>query len=199
LLLLGRALAAQATAGATYHFLPAHSDTVEAVIRQATARMNFVTRPIARSRLRQTNAAYRHLAIDERADSIAISYEGRAPIRAPSSGAATPWRREDGEQFQVWIQRDGDVLRHHFKADDGERLNEFRWSVDGDTLALSVTLTSSRLPEPVRYRLLYLRHRNQESHPHPRPFSAPAPASARESAGAMRKSKEPKRAGDVLR
>ncbi|MGH7466962.1 MAG: hypothetical protein ACRENP_03150 [Longimicrobiales bacterium] len=159
------ALSAQSPTATSYRFLAEHSDTLDVVIRQATARLNFLIRPIARSRLRQTNTAYTYLAIDERADTIAISYEGRAPVRAPANGTVTPWRREDGEPFQIWIQREGELLRHHFKAEDGERLNEFRWSANGDTLWLSVTLTSPRLPEPVRYRLTYLRARNNNLFP----------------------------------
>jgi hypothetical protein len=141
----------------TYVLIPERSDDLNTVINKATARLNFVMRPIARSRLRGTNFAYKDIMIDERPDTIVISYQGRAPVRAPADGAIVPWRREDGEKFQVWMKREGGVLRHHFQADDGERLNEFSWSANQDTMTLSVTLISPRLPEPVRYRLVYLR------------------------------------------
>ena len=140
-----------------YQLLPDQSDDLDQAIRQATARLNFLLRPIARSRLRQTNARYQYIELLERADTIAISYEGRPPIRAPADGSKVDWQREDGEHFQVWMKREHDVLYHHFKADDGERLNEFRWSANGDTLWLAVTLNSPRLPQPVRYRLVYKR------------------------------------------
>src|SRR5262245_57223074 len=142
---------------ATYVLLPEQSDDINAVIKKATARLNFVTRPIARSRLRATNAAYKYLVIDEGPDTIEIAYEGRTPARAPANGSPVPWRREDGEKFEVWMKRSDGVLQHHYQAKDGKRLNAFTWSAGGDTLTLNVTLTSPRLPEPVRYRLVYLR------------------------------------------
>ena len=155
-LLLSLHNAASVQDSAAYTLLPERSDNVEQVINQVTARMNFLMKPIIRSRLRATNAPYKNIVIVERSDSNAISYDGRAPIRAPADGTAVPWRREDGERFQIWIKREGDVLRHHFKANDGERINEFTWTTS-DTLNLNVTLNSPRLPEPVRYKLVYVR------------------------------------------
>src|SRR5262245_4903773 len=91
----------------TYLLVSGRSDDLNAAINRATARLNFVTRPIARSRLRRTNAAYKDIVIDERADTIEITYEGRPPVRAPANGGPAQWRREDGEKFQIWMKREG--------------------------------------------------------------------------------------------
>jgi hypothetical protein len=139
-----------------FNLLSAQSDDLEAVIKAATARMNFITRPIARSRLKKTNSPYRSVEIAQPADSIAITYEGRR-IAAPATGASIPWKREDGEKFEIWMRAESDRVQHHFKADDGERLNEFLLSAGGDTLSMLVTVTSPRLPAPLTYRLVYVR------------------------------------------
>ena len=81
--------------------------------------------------------------------------EATLNVTAPADGTPLPWVREDGEKFEIWMKRSDGVLRHHFKAEDGERLNEFSWNATGDTLTLTVTLTSPRLPEPVKYKLVY--------------------------------------------
>jgi hypothetical protein len=49
----------------------------------------------------------------------------------------------------------GNKLAQEFKAEDGQRKNEYSVSADGRTLTLEVTVTSPRLAQPVRYRLVY--------------------------------------------
>src|SRR5262245_28851957 len=88
---LVRPVSHAAAVPSTYLLIGERSDDLNAVINKATARLNFVMRPIARSRLRGTNFAYKDIMIDERPDTIVISYQGRAPVRAPADGTLVPW------------------------------------------------------------------------------------------------------------
>jgi hypothetical protein len=142
----------------SFAFVPEESDDVAGAIRNATSRVNFALRGIARSRLRRTNAPYRTLTIAHTTADVTIIIDQRAPITSPSSGAPVEWAREDGEVFEVSTQWEGDRLRQTFVADDGERDNLFRLSPDRNTLTLEVTVTSRRLPEPLVYTLVFRRN-----------------------------------------
>ncbi|CAN5616948.1 hypothetical protein BH23GEM7_BH23GEM7_22310 [soil metagenome] len=141
----------------SYTYLRAASDDINQAIERGIAGMNFVTRPVARGRLRKTNEPFGAITISRTPAEVAIATDGGAPVVTPADGSAVRWRREDGEVFQVSTAlRDG-VLRQTFVADDGQRENALSLSADGDTLTMRVTVTSPRLPRPVSYRLVYLR------------------------------------------
>jgi hypothetical protein len=132
----------------------ARSASVDQAIEAVVSQMNFLTRPIARSRLAKTNAPIPTLSIDV-ADRAEIEL-GTESVHAPSNGEAVTWTRPDGEAFRVSIHREGERLVEIFQGKDGTRRNTFNL-LDAKTLALEVLVESPRLPEPVRYRLVYAR------------------------------------------
>jgi len=119
------------------------------VIEAATASMNFITRPIARSRLNKTNEVYQTVRIEREAGTISIQYGQRQPQRMPADGSTVAWTREDGEKAER------DDLVQTYKAEDGERTNVFHVDPDSRILTLKVTVTSPRLPRPVSYAITY--------------------------------------------
>jgi hypothetical protein len=125
------------------------------VIEQATASMNFITRPIARSRLKNTNPVYQTLRITREPDGVSIQFDQRQPLRVPIDGSTVPWTREDGQKFLVSARLDQEDLVQTFLAEDGERTNVFHVDAVGPTLTLRVVVTSPRLPGPLRYALTY--------------------------------------------
>jgi hypothetical protein len=128
--------------------------TVEAAIETAVSKMNFIKRPIARSRLKKTNDAHRRVEIALGQTEIGIAFDGRAPVEMPADGRTIRWKREDGETFDVNAVWDGDRLVQTFKAEDGTRTNAFALGADGK-LNLQVTLTSPQLEAPVVYTLTF--------------------------------------------
>lgn len=141
----------------SYAFVAEGSDDINRAIDQGVASMNFVTRPIARGRLRKVNFPYRTLRISHTSSEITTVPDTRAPVVTPSNGTTVKWRREDGEIFDVSTSWEGTSLRQSFNADDGQRVNLFSLSPDGRTLTMHVTVTSPRLPKPVVYSLKYAR------------------------------------------
>lgn len=134
----------------------ARSANVDQAIEAVVAKMNFMIRPVARSRLSKTNAPIPVLAIAT-ADRTEIDL-GTESVRAPSDGKAVTWTRPDGETFQVSIHQEGERLVEFFQGKDGTRRNTFGL-LDAKTLAMDVQVESPKLPEPVRYRLVYERSR----------------------------------------
>jgi hypothetical protein len=133
------------------------ADTINAAIDMAIARMNFITRPVARSRLKKTNAPHRRVTIETGAQEIAIAFDSNSPVRMPADGRTAKWTREDGEVFDVSAQWAGDKLVQTFKAEDGQRTNTFVLGPDGRVLSVQVEVTSPQLPAPVRYELAFER------------------------------------------
>jgi hypothetical protein len=153
-LLLALPLAAQPS-GPFGAWTLASAPDLPRVIEAATADMNFITRPIARSRLNKTNAVYQSLRIEPESGGVSIQYDQRQPQHLPAEGQAVAWTREDGEKLLISIRMDRDDLVQTYKAKDGERTNVFHVDPASRTLTLKVTVTSPRLPGPLTYALTY--------------------------------------------
>jgi hypothetical protein len=148
---------AQAQLNGTFALNRGQSDDIAAAINRAVSRMNFVTRPIARGRLTRTNTAYSRITIGYNPEHVTIQYDQRAPIHTPANGTPVQWTREDGEKFMVSTEWTHGHLEQTFRADDGQRVNVYTLSEDGATLTMDITVTSPRLPAPVRYKLVFNR------------------------------------------
>jgi hypothetical protein len=125
-------------------------------IDTAIAKMNFLKRAVARSRLLDTNPLYERIEIANDGSQITVRYDKGKPVVMPADGSAVKWTRDDGEKFDVSAHARDSQLQHRFKAEDGERLNEFSLLPDG-ALTLNVTISSPQLPAPVKYTLTYRR------------------------------------------
>lgn len=130
--------------------------TIETAIEATVAKMNFIKRPIARSRLKKTNEAHRRVEIGIGRDQISVAFDGHKPVQMPADGSTIRWAREDGETFDVNAAWDGDRLVQTFKAEDGTRANAFSVTADG-RLTMQVTLTSPQLDQPLVYALTFSR------------------------------------------
>lgn len=138
----------------------AASDDVQAAIERAVAQMSFVTRGIGRSRLRATNQPPADVRFALPPDSVLVHYAGQPELRARRDGTPREWRNAAGEPFQARVTvaaaADGSVtVRQVFEAEDGRRENAWRLDPSGNTLTLDVTVSSPRLPQPLRYRHVF--------------------------------------------
>ena len=148
---------AQESLEGTYTFVADSSTNIDAAIDAAVTDMNFIKRPIARSRLKKTNPIYRRIVISRTVQEISVEFRTGAPVITPADGTSVKWTRDDGEVFDVSAVWEAATLTQRFKAEDGERLNVFRLAPDGRTLTLDVTVSSDQLPKPMTYSLVYRR------------------------------------------
>lgn len=131
------------------------SDNVNKAIDHTVVRMNMLKRPIARNRLANTNQPYRRVVIAHTSSEVTITTDSRAPIVTSPNGTPIPWTREDGEKFDVsTLWKDG-KLEQTFKAKEGQRVNTYTLSPDGKQLTMEAWVTSSRLPRPLAYKLVF--------------------------------------------
>lgn len=154
---LGAASAQESSMRGTFTVDRAHSDDVNRAIETAVGRMNFVTRPIARGRLRRTNPVYGRVVVNYTGDQVSTTFDQRHPIESPSNGTPIKWTREDGEKFDLSTEWQGQRLVQTFRAEDGTRTNTYSVSADGRVLTIHVRITSPRLPQPLEYNLVYNR------------------------------------------
>lgn len=136
-------------------YVEAESDAIRPAIEQAVAKMNFITRPIARGRLTRTNEPYQRLTIQQANGQVTIITDDRSPIVAPADGNPIKWTREDGEVLDLTTRWVDGTLEQTFIAEDGQRKNVFALSPDGRTLEMRVTVSSPRLAAPLTYTLRY--------------------------------------------
>ena len=149
----------------TWTFNRTQSDDINAKINIAVARMNVVVRQIARPRLRSTNTAYPQLVIVHDATNIRVDMQGRPSVSSPANGQPVLWQRETGRTctqmrgdcVQVTTAWNNGALTQTFRAEDGQRVNVYTVSPDGNTMTMNVTITSPRLPNPLTYKLVYNR------------------------------------------
>ncbi|MFI5365431.1 MAG: hypothetical protein ACHQ4J_07390 [Candidatus Binatia bacterium] len=141
----------------TFRLVAEQSDDINRAIEGAVARMSFVMRPFARSRLRTINTPYPRLVIESTADAIVVVADPRAPVRTPANGAPIRWRREDGETFNVSGTWEGPAFQQTFVSGTGHRVNRYIVSPDGQTLTVQVEITGGGLKGPMTYHLVYRR------------------------------------------
>ncbi len=140
-----------------YVYVPERSASVEQAVEKTVADVNFVLRPIARSRLNKTNQPYQNITLSSSVGKVSITTDKRAAIVAPVDGKPIKWKREDGEVMDFSLQWQGKALQETFAAKDGKRVNLFELSPDGHELRMLVTVSSKRLPKPLIYTLVYQR------------------------------------------
>jgi sugar lactone lactonase YvrE len=141
----------------TYVLDEADSDNTNEVIEHAVGKLNFVTRDIARERLKKLNPAYRQVAITSSPNEISVTVDNQQPLRTPAEGAPVAWVGPDGGKVNVSMQLAGRRLAQTFTSADGRRVNDYALSPDGRTLTMQVRETSPRLPQGIKYKQVYRR------------------------------------------
>ena len=127
---------------------------INTAIDAATEEMNFILRGIARDRLRAKNPVRVRLTTQVAGDRIVVSYDND---RYESQSGQ--WRSvtATGETVQLLQQIQGNRIYQTFRTADGEKRMVLTFSEDGAWVWLDVTVTSSRIPAPLRYRMRFRR------------------------------------------
>jgi hypothetical protein len=141
----------------TYTLDEAGSDNITEAIESVVGRLNFLTRPIARGRLRKLNPVYHQVAIASSPNELSVTVDRQSALRTPATGTTVAWVGPDGGKVNVSMRLAGGHLVQTFTSPDGHRVNDYTLNPDGRTLIMQVTETSSRLPQAVKYKQVYRR------------------------------------------
>src|SRR2546423_1450445 len=141
----------------TYILDETDSDNMNEAIEDAVGKLIFVTRDIARGRLKKLTPAYRQVAITSSPNEISITVDNQPPLRTRAKGAPVAWAGPDGGKVNASMQLAGRRLAQTFTSADGRRVNDYTLSPDGRTLTMQVTETSPRLSQTITYKQVYRR------------------------------------------
>jgi hypothetical protein len=141
----------------TYMLDRTDSDNVNEVIEDTIRNLNFVTREIARDRLKKLNPAYHQVIITSSPNEISVTVDNQPPLRTPATGTPVAWVSPDGRKVNASMQLADRRLAQTFTSADGRRVNDYTLSPDGRTLTMQVTETSARLSQPIAYKQIYRR------------------------------------------
>jgi hypothetical protein len=107
----------------TYILDETDSDNMNEVIEDAVGKLNFLTRDIARGRLKKLNPAYRQVAITSSPNEISVTVDNQPPLRTPAKGAPVAWVAPHGGKVKAGMQLAGRRLAQTFMSADGRRVN----------------------------------------------------------------------------
>lgn len=137
---------------------------VEQAVDEAIADMNVLLRGIARSRLLEVNEIISNLEFSLDGDPLRASYIGGRILESPASGATVHWVNQFGDTVNLSQRWSDNKLVQRIFDKNGSRTNVYRFSEDGQSMTMSVTIKADRLPKPIHYRLTYrLTHPKQGS------------------------------------
>ena len=88
---------------------------------------------------------------------VSVSFGADRKISGPLEGAAVSWTDEAGSPLKVTFSLVKGRIVMHCQGEGGARRNVFTLDEPGDKLTMSVTMSSDRLPVPVKYALTYRR------------------------------------------
>ena len=128
---------------------------VENAIHQATDSMGSIARGVARGRLNKIHAPPAWIRMRRQAEFFMIEFEGSPARTLPISGAEA----QEGELRSrlQFVGGAGGGLRQIGETQEGKRENLYRIGNRPDLMTMEVTVTSPRLPSPLRYTLEFMR------------------------------------------
>jgi hypothetical protein len=126
----------------------------KAAINHAVESMSFVIRSTAKSRITATTQILGSYSFSFEPEKIIVRPQGRPDMISGDKGELADYVY-NGKTSKLTQVLAGDRITQVFVSDDGRRENEFTLSQDGKVLRLKVTVTSSRLSNPIVYGLSY--------------------------------------------
>lgn len=141
----------------TYRLDRQASDDIDQAIDNVVSKMNFFVRTIARRRLHKTNPRIQQLIISFPDTRLSVANDGHPAMVVPLGGTSVKWTRDDGETFDVRATLQNGTLTTTYVAEDGTRTNTYTAAADGKGMTMHVTVSSPQLPQPLQYKLGFVR------------------------------------------
>jgi hypothetical protein len=129
----------------------------DAAIEKATESMFFVTRGVARGRVKDKTEIWANVSFSFKNGMITTTMSKLPTATSPESGSTVPYKMgSDDLKLSQRLAADGKLVQS-FAGSDATRTNTYVLSPDGKTLNIFITVASAKLPQPVSYVLTYVR------------------------------------------
>lgn len=137
-----------------YQLVPDLSDDIGEAIHEATEEAGFFVRTFGRGMLADRLEPPNVIQIVLTDTTVVLTEDGADTRARLLTGTEADEEGEPEEGIRTrWVNRS---LVRTFAEEDGVRRYEYSVGPAGDTLTIDVTVEGSRLPQPVRYRLIYV-------------------------------------------
>ena len=140
----------------TYSVVLSECDEIRPVVERTVSKMNFLIRGIARSRLMKTQIVFPRITVNSTDSEFRITHANGTDIAHRDLATGVRAKAPDGSDITVRLSP-GPPLIQSYESSDGKRENIYTLSADGSKLNVDVKISSPRLPEAIRYRLVYAR------------------------------------------
>jgi len=139
-------------------------NAMHTAIEEVVSAMNFVIRPIARSRLQKANYPSTELTISSAGGQIHVVRPGMAVVAAPEDGSFVPWTGKDGDEFKVRHRFVTErKLVQEFYGDGNHSVNIYQVNADGTRLQIHTTIEADMLPKALKYSMTYRREADSKA------------------------------------
>ncbi len=128
-------------------------------IEGAVEDMSFITRPIARGRLEDSNVPVDTVKIKLTPKLVTIQHGDRNPVRSNTEGKPVDWtRKSDGKSFKVSQIVKPQLMIQTFFSEDGKKVLKYKFSENYKKMTMEVILTSPKLGGPLKYEIDFTRN-----------------------------------------
>jgi hypothetical protein len=135
----------------------AQRDGIADAVETSVMALSVFIRPIARKKITEGNPLREQLTIKVVDKTVTVSFGPDRTVTGQIDGPPVPWTGDLGDPLNVTFTLVKGRLVMFCKADSGSRRNVFTLNEAGDKVTLSVTMSSERLPVPIKYALTYRR------------------------------------------
>jgi hypothetical protein len=133
----------------------AQRQALERALQSTVSGMGFIVEGMALSRLRDRNQISPTIVVHVANGQLEYTAHNGRMFRSPVDGTAVRTQNAAGEAISLQTRINGNTMTRHGAAEQGARNEVLR--VEGSTMTIDCTLTSPRLPRPLRYQLTYRR------------------------------------------
>lgn len=121
-------------------------------IEDVVADMSFISRGIARDKLKQSNPVAQKLTLASDPKHLTVTMDGRS-YKGPLDGSRVKVKTILGDEMDMHFKIKKAALDQVFSGEDKGRVNAFRF--DGAKLIFNVRVHASALPKDLVYKLTY--------------------------------------------
>ena len=126
-------------------------DAIEGVVQQ----LNFIIRAYARKRISSRLKPYDKILFQFDGDVLTTRFDQHPTRETPLDGTIVNFKDRKGRDAFIQRTRKNKQIHERGGRDGNVRTSVYRFSQDGQTLFVDVTIESVRLPDAIRYRLTY--------------------------------------------
>ena len=155
----GMARADDSTVPGRYRYAggKAQRERFEAAVEFVVSDLNLLVRPIARSKLLESQRPAANIDISHDASRVTVERDGAPQIRGPADGTPFSWKNRYGDKLELRMSLEAARLQIRFKGKHSRTVTTYRSSEGGSKLSMLTIIKDPRLPRPLSYGFGYKR------------------------------------------